>query len=216
MRIVSSHICGLFINELSKRAGLILILSLFVISSEPLFAQGRLSGPEKLSLLAIAREPLSSAFESRAPRIPDVGPRLRENRPVVVSLYLDGQLVARSWVLERPGPLVDELINLSTTILSEPMWGRVLTAEEHERVQFGVGVLSRFTEIPDEKAWQEGQAVVVMRGFKTGLALPGDLPVGTSAFDLFSFASEMGGMRKGTWLLDDSSLFTSPADEVRE
>ncbi|MDR2349231.1 MAG: hypothetical protein LBF41_01225 [Deltaproteobacteria bacterium] len=209
----------IFSSALAVAAFVVLVLVLFLVLLAPanLFAKSAFfTNPEKLELLSVAREAMTASFEGRTPRPAPANPKYSISRPVAVSIFLDGKLVARTWEIERPGPLATEIPALVSRALSDPKQGRPVTDEEIARAKLGVGVFGRFEQIENEKAVKEGDGVAVLVGFKEGVALPGDLPAGSKAFDLLSLAAVAGGMREGGWLLPDASLFRAEADEARE
>jgi hypothetical protein len=175
-----------------------------------------LTGPEKKQLLAIAREPLSAALEGRPVLTPNVGQRLMVRKPVVVSLFLDGKLIARSWEIKEYGPLATQIMGLSSLFLSSPQFGRIPEPEELSRGKIHLAILGRFNQVPDDKAVGEGEGVVILNGFKEGVATPMDIPPGGSIQDMLRIASEIAGLRPNAWLLPETSILTSPADEALE
>jgi hypothetical protein len=196
------------------------LLLLAVLLPARLEAQGgppRLSGPEKRQLSAIAREPIAAVLEDRAPRQPTVGQRLLAQQPVCVSMYLDGKLVARSWELEMPGPLSVQVSALAASLLTGPGYGAAPDLTDLARVKIGVSVFYRpFRQIKDDSELEEGHGVVVLNGFRVGVAVPLDVAPGSKPADLLSFASGVGGMRPGGWLLPESSLLSAVVDDERE
>jgi hypothetical protein len=128
-------------------------------------------------------------------------------------MYLDGKLLARSWELARPGPLAGQAMLLSASMLDSPNYGNAPDPAVLSRVKVGVGVFYRFKEIKDETGLGDGEGVVVMNGFKEGVALPNDLPQGYKPQELLSFASQTGGMRPGAWLLPEATLLCAVVDE---
>jgi hypothetical protein len=196
--------------------GLTLFAPALVTSLEAQGAPARLSGVEKRQLLAIAKEPLLSAIESRPPREPAVGQRLNIPQPVAVSMYLDGKLIARSWELARPGPLVVQVSSLAAALLTGPNYGNVPDPGILSQVKIGVSVFYRFREIKDDRDLGGGEGVVVMSGFREGVGVPQDVPEGAKPADLLSFASVVGGMRPGTWMLPESTLLSGTVDDERE
>jgi hypothetical protein len=177
---------------------------------------GRLTGLEKQQLLAIAAEPVAAVREGREPRVPQVTGTLAASLPLAVSLYLDGKLIARHWEIQRPGPLASSALILAAQALSQPRWGAAPRSTDIPRVKCGILVLHGFVEIRDDTELPEGYGAVVMNGFKEGVAGPMDADPGAKASAVLSFASEMAGMRPGGWLVPESALFASPADEARE
>ncbi|MDR2611282.1 MAG: hypothetical protein LBG06_00015 [Deltaproteobacteria bacterium] len=177
---------------------------------------GRLSGLEKQQLLAIAAEPLAAIREGREPRMPQVSGNLAASLPLAVSLYLDGELVARSWEIKRPGPLAASAMALAARALTGPSWGSPTAAADVPRLKAGILVLHGFIQIKDDTQLPDGHGAVVMNGFKEGVAGPMDAPPGAKPSEILSFASRMAGMRPGGWMIPESTLFASPADEARE
>jgi hypothetical protein len=186
------------------------------LAQQPQPRAGRLNGLEKQQLLAIAREPLSAIAEGREPRTPQASGTLTASLPLAVSLYLDGKLIARSWEIQRPGPLAESAMALAARALSSPKWGAPPATVDVPRVKAGITVLHGFVEIKDDKELPGGYGAVVMNGFKEGVAGPMDVMPGAPGSAILAFASEMAGMRPGGWLVPETALFASPADEARE
>ncbi|MDR2352167.1 MAG: hypothetical protein LBF22_03235 [Deltaproteobacteria bacterium] len=201
-------------TTLAPLLGLLVFILAF---ATPLWAQmGNLGGPEKKQLLAIAREPITAALEGRSPRSPSVGPALQAAHPLVVSFYLDGKLYARGFELENPGPLFAQAMALTVKLLNEPNWGTTPPPEILPQLKIGLAVLHRFLEIPDDKALNDMESVIILNGFNIGVAVPSDLPPGGTKKDLFTQASLVAGLRPGAWLLPDSTLISSPTIEAME
>ncbi|MDR1314438.1 MAG: hypothetical protein LBQ12_12310 [Deltaproteobacteria bacterium] len=177
---------------------------------------GRLTGLEKQQLLSIAAEPVAALREGREPRVPQVTGTLAASLPLVVSLYLDGKLVARHWEIQRPGPLASSAMILSAQALAQPRWGKAPLPTDAPRLKCGILVMHGFVEIKDDSELPDGYGAVVMNGFKEGVAGPMDVDPGAKPSAVLSFASEIAGMRPGGWLVPESALFASPADEARE
>jgi hypothetical protein len=196
----------------------------FMASAWPAAAQvavpqprtARLSGLEKNQLLAIAAEPLAAIREGREPRLPEAAGALSAPLPLAVSLFLDGKLIARHWEIRSPGPLAASAMALTAQALTSPKWGAPPAAEDIPRVRCGILVMHGFVEIKDDSELPADHGAVVMNGFKEGVAGPMDVLPGARPAEILSFASEMAGMRPGGWLVPESVLFASPADEARE
>jgi hypothetical protein len=105
---------------------------------------------------------------------------------------------------------------LVSQALSAPKWGTPPAAVDVPRVKVGILVLHGFVAIKDDSELPEGHGAVVMNGFQEGVAGPMDAPDGQKPADILSFASRMAGMRPGGWLIPETALFASPADEARE
>ncbi|MDR1167161.1 MAG: hypothetical protein LBO66_15075 [Deltaproteobacteria bacterium] len=195
-------------------------MALLCALSAPLGAQEgslrRLTGPEKAQLLAIAREPLDASLEGRPIRDPTVGDRLLAVHPLLVSLYLEGKLVARCFELQRPGPLAIQAMSLAARLLESPQYGAAPDPAVLPGAKIAVAILGRFKEIESDLDLREGEGVVVLSGFKEGVAVWGDLAPGQGAKDLLSLASVVAGMRPGGWLTPSATLLSAPADEARE
>jgi AMMECR1 domain-containing protein len=131
-------------------------------------------------------------------------------------MYLDGKLIARAWELARPGALTSQVSSLSASLLFSPKYGAPPAPEDLDKVKMGVTVFYRFHEIKDETELNEGEGVVVMNGFKEGVGVPGDIEEGGKATELLGFASVVGGMREGAWLLPESTILAATVDDERE
>jgi hypothetical protein len=137
------------------------------------------------------------------------------SQAVAVSLYLDGRLLARSWELARPGPLAAQAMLLGASLLQSPDYGTPPGPDDLARVTVGVSVFYRFREIKDEGDLSGGDGVVVINGFKEGVAVPGDVDSPGDPTAILSFASEVAGMRPGAWMLPGTSLLAAQVDEER-
>ena len=175
-----------------------------------------LKSQDKRVLLLIAREAVAAALENRPSREARVGSGLQAARPLVVSLYVDGQPRARAWKLKNPRPLYLEARDLVAAALAQPkISDRPLTPEELARAKVGLAVLGRYTQAKDETEVPPRAAVIVYHGFTEWLALPGDVDSGRAA-DLLSHACGQAGLRPQVWLLPSTVIFSAPADEIRE
>ena len=178
----------------------------------------RLSARELNYLLKVAEEPLLALKESRPPRpLTDSASSgaLNQTLPAVVTLWLDGQILARAWEIRQPQPLVAGVEALAAKVLDSPDQGRVPTIEEWPRVKVGLAVLHQLAEAADEKEVAKGQAVVVLEGFTIGLGLPKDMTCQYESADLLSKACQMAGLRPNAWLLPDKlTIFSAAVDEI--
>jgi hypothetical protein len=189
----------------------------------PLPAQARpvrhFSVRELKYLLEVAKEPLAALRESRAPRTPNAAPAfaaLNQNLPLVVTLWLDGRILARTFVLRDPPPLMAGALAQGARILDSPDAGRVPAAEEWPRVRMAIAVIHPLTEAADDTEVGANQAVVVINGFNIAVGLPKDMPSGYKNFDLLSKTCELFGLRSGAWLSERGSILTAPVDETSD
>jgi AMMECR1 domain-containing protein len=83
------------------------------------------------------------------------------------------------------------------------------------RATVGLAVLGKYARAKDETEVSPHSAVIIFNGFTEGLAIPGDADSGKAA-DLLSFACEKAGLRPGVWLLPQTSIFTTPAETIKE
>jgi hypothetical protein len=179
----------------------------------------RLSARELNYLLLLAKEPLNALKEGREARpLPAItAPALTQAVPLAVTLWLDGQILARAWEIRQPQPVGAGIFALSSKVLSEPDQGRAPTLEEWPRVKIGVAVLHQLDEAADDKAVGKGQAVVVLEGFTIGLGLPKDMPGKYENSELLSKACQMAGLRPNSWLLPEKlTIFAADVDELVE
>jgi AMMECR1 domain-containing protein len=180
-----------------------------------------LKGNDKHILLLIAQEAIAAARESRPSREARVGPRLEAAQPLVVSLYVDGRLRARAWKLKALQPLYLAARDLIGAALANPkVSDQPLTREELARAKVGLAVLGKYAPAKDDTEVPPRSAVIIYNGFTEWLALPGDVPGdvpgGRPAADLLSYACEQAGLRPQVWLLPSTTIFSAPADEIRE
>jgi AMMECR1 domain-containing protein len=134
---------------------------------------------------------------------------------MAVTLWLDGQILARAWEIRQPLQLVPGTLALASKALDSPDQGRVPTIEEWPRVKVGVAVLHRLAEAADDKAVKAGQAVLILEGFKIGLGLPKDLPGKYDSAELLSSACQLAGLRPNAWLIPEKlTIFSTDVDEL--
>jgi hypothetical protein len=176
-----------------------------------------LTGAEKRVLWLIAKEAVTAALEDRASREATVEPRLSLPQPMVVSIYLDGKLRARTWRLKDSQPLYLEARDLTKEALTKPKVGQGdLSPEELARAEVSAAVLGEYVQVKDDTEVPPQSGVVIFNGFKEGLALPGDAPSGSAA-DLLTFACEQAGLRPKIWLLPEvTTIFAVKVDEIQE
>jgi hypothetical protein len=208
-----------------SRLGLALLLgTLFWAAAWPAWAQDRppqrLSARELNYLLAVAKEPLAALREDRAVREPKENrafTALNQALPMAVTIWLDGEILARAWEIRQPQALIQGAMALGGKVLENPDQGRPPSPEQWPRVKVAVAVLRDLAEAADDQQVGPGQAVVVLEGFSLGIALPQDLPPGHKAFDLLSKACEMAGLRPQAWLVPGKcSILAANADEMAE
>lgn len=175
-----------------------------------------LTGQQKNTLLTIARESVTAVLEGREAREATVEPRLTEPQPMVVSLYVDGELRGRAWRLRNYEPIYLEARDLTFQAMAEPMVSdQPLTVSELSRVVISVGVLSNYTRAEDDRDVPPRSAVIIYSGFKEWMAMPGDVVSGKAA-DLLSYACEQAGLRPNIWLLPQTTIFSAQVEEMRE
>jgi len=171
---------------------------------------------EKKVILLIAREALNAAVENRPSREARVERRLQTAQPMVLSLYVDGNLRARAWSLKNPQPIYLAARDLVQTALTESkVSDQPLNQEEMARAKIGLAVLGHYAQAKDDTEIPPRSAVIIFNGFTEGLALPGDVP-GGSAADILSYACEQAGLRPQVWLLPNTTIFYTPAEETKE
>jgi hypothetical protein len=143
-------------------------------------------------------------------------PRLGQARRMVLSLYLDGQLLARAWELRSPGALSAAAPILAQKAMTSPDAGRPPTFEELPRVKVGIAVIHDLREVASDKEAKSGEAAIALIGFSFAVGLPSDLAAGGAPFQLYSKACEISGLRPGAWLADGAALFAGTAEELAE
>jgi hypothetical protein len=174
-----------------------------------------LAGPIRRDLLALAKEPLSAILESRSPREPASAAKgLEAALPLVVTVKVGGQLIARTWQLERPEPLQQAALILGAQVLTDPKMGRPLTEEELPQAVVSLAVLSDLKEAKDDQEVRQGQATIVLNGFKQSVGLPSDVPIGAKARDLLNLTCQLAGLRPGAWMTSRSTILTAQVSEV--
>ncbi|MDR2945653.1 MAG: hypothetical protein LBV79_02765 [Candidatus Adiutrix sp.] len=180
------------------------------------FALPRLSGPQKSTLLLIAREAVDAALEGRASREATVDARLQMPQPLVISIYVDGKLRSRAWRLKPAQPLYIDARSVTEEAIDEPRdGGAPLGADELARAKIGLAVLSGYMRVADDRGVPPRSAVVVLSGFTEALGLPGDVKSNAAA-DLLTFACERAGLRPNIWLLPQTAVFYAQADGTQE
>lgn len=175
-----------------------------------------LSGPQRKTLLLIAREAVEAVLEARESRQATVEPRLMVHQPLVVSIYVDGELRSRSWRLKPDRPLYIDARDVTYDAVNRPRDnGFPLSEDELARAEIGLAVLSGYTRAQDERDVPPRSAVIVLSGFTEAVGLPGDVESDDAA-DLLSHASERAGLRPRVWLLPQTTIFFAGADMFRE
>jgi hypothetical protein len=178
-----------------------------------------LSVKESNFLLKMAREPVAAILADRRPRdikAPASMRRLNQSQRLVMTIYLDGELLARAWELRTPGVLQATTVSLAHRILETPDIGRPPTYDEMRRITFGMAVLHDLKEVPSDKEARPGQAVLATIKFTFAVGLPSDLGAGHTPFQLYSRACELSGLRSGAWLADGANLYAGNVEEFFE
>lgn len=175
-----------------------------------------LSGPQRKTLLLIAREAVDATLENRSSREATVDARLRVTQPLVISIYVDGELRARSWRLKPYQPLYLDARDVTYEAINRPRdKDSPLTTAELARAEIGLTVLSGYTRALDDRDVPPHSAVIVLSGFTEALGLPEDVESNGIA-DLLSHACERAGLRPRIWLLPQTAIFYAQVDGTRE
>ncbi|MDR1658609.1 MAG: hypothetical protein LBT47_13895 [Deltaproteobacteria bacterium] len=178
-----------------------------------------LSGKEKKFLMSLAKEPLNALIKSTVPlerKAPASMTRLNQSQRLVVTVFVDGQLVARAWELRQPGPLQAAAVSLGARALVDPDVGRALTSDEWSRATISVAIIYNFADLTDDRQAQAGQALVVLNDFDFAVGLPSDLPAGYTTAQLLTAACQLSGLRPNAWLGQRVSLFAGDVEEIFE
>jgi hypothetical protein len=196
---------------------LIFILTWGLFSPILKAAEFQFVGPLRRDILALAKEPLKAILEGRAPRAPSQGVKgLEAALPLVISVHVNNQLLARTWQLENPPPLQQAALLLGAQVLVDPKIGRPLTEEELPLATVSLAVLSNLKEVKDDKEILSDQAAIVFNGFKQSIGLPSDVPTGTKPQQLLNLTCQLAGLRPGAWLTSRSTIFSAQVSEVFE
>lgn len=175
-----------------------------------------LTGPQKKTLMLIAREVLDAVQQGRPSREATVEDRLTKAQPMVVSIYVDGVLRARAWRIRGTMPIYLEARDLTYQALAAPKVSqRPIGADELARAELSLALLSNYTRVKDERQIGSRSAVIIYNGFTEWLALPGDVPSGKAA-DLLTYACQQAGLRPQIWLLPQTAIFTADVEGARE
>lgn len=175
-----------------------------------------LTGPQKRNLLLIAREAIDATVEGRASREAMVEERLSQAQPLVVSIYVDGQLRGRAWNLRANSPLYLSARDLTYQAIENPKVSKQpLALDELARAKVSVAALGHYNRAKDDSEVYPGQAVLIFNGFTEWLALPEDVE-SKKAADLLSYACQQAGLRPRVWLLPETVIYTASVEESRE
>lgn len=184
--------------------------------SSPSAALPDLTGQQKSILLMIAREAIEATIEGRDSREATVEPRLTIAQPMVVSVYIDGELRARAWALKTAQPLYLLARSLTYQAIDQPkVSDKAISPEELSKAEISIAVLSNYTRAKDETEIPPKSAVIVYYKFTEWMALPGDVKSDKAA-DLLSYACEQAGLRPHVWLLSETAIFQAKVEETRE
>jgi Uncharacterized conserved protein len=203
---------------------LFIFLSMF-LPSQPAFSQVQdgnagplpaLTGPQKKTLVLIAREVIDAVMAGRQSREATVEPRLTAPQPMVVSIYVDRILRARAWRLRGTLPIYLEARDLTYQALASPkVSDRPLSIDELSRAEVSLAVLSNYTRVKDDSQIPPRAAVIIYNGFVEWMALPGDVSSNLPA-DLLTYACEQAGLRPQVWLLPQTAIYTATVEGARE
>lgn len=171
-----------------------------------------LTGPQKRTLMLIAREALTATLENRPSREATVEPRLMQPQPMVVSIYVDGRLRARAWRLTELTPIYLAARDLTYLALSTPRVSKnPLTLEELHRAQISLAVLSNYTLVTRENEIPNRSAIVLYHGFTEWLTLPDDLP-SDDPVQRLEYTCVQAGLRPKVWLLPQTTIYTADVE----
>ena len=177
----------------------------------------RLTGPQKRTLLLIAREAVDASAEGRSSREATVEARLSVPQSLVVSIYVDGRLRGRAWSLKGGLPLYLGVKALAYEAIKGSRDGQPpLTVDELVKAKVAVAVLSNYVKAADDREVPPGSAVVIYNGFTEGLALPDDIESGKAAADLLSRACQDAGLRPNVWLLPQTTIYSAAVEQTSE
>lgn len=201
----------------------ILMIMIFLTAPAIASAQGvvppslpRLSGPQKRTLLLIAREAIDASLEGRSSREATVEPRLTVAQPLVVSIYVDDKLRGRAWSLKGESSLHFMARDLTYEAISSPRVSRFpLAVDELARARVSIAVLSGYTRANDDSDVPSGSAVIIYNGFTEWMALPDDIE-STKAADLLDYACEQAGLRPHVWLLPQTVIYSAGVEQSSE
>lgn len=205
-------------------AMMVAMMALVLMEAAP--AQAQLTTPyqpltvkEKNFLLRMAREPIDALLKGRRPRdlrAPSSMRRLNQSQRLAMTLYLDGEFLARAWELRTPGVLQATAVSLAHRILETPNVGRPPTYEELPRVRISMAVIHDLKEIGSDKEAFQGLALLATIDMTFALGLPSDLPRSYKPFDLFSKACEMSGLRSTEWLSERANIYAGAVEEFSD
>jgi hypothetical protein len=135
---------------------------------------------------------------------------------MVVSLYLNGQLAARTWRLEGLGQLRPMASELGAEILVDPKIGRLLTEAERPQATISVAILRNLQPAKDDRDIGPHQAAIVFYGMRQSVGLPSDAPPPLKAKDLLGLTCQLVGLRPGAWMTGQGTILTAQAAEAFE
>lgn len=175
-----------------------------------------ITGPQKRTLSLIAREVIDATLEGRPSREATVEARLMLPQPMVVSIYIDGELRARAWKLTELAPIYLAARDLTYLALSTPKVSkRPILHDELHKARVSVAVLSDFALAKDETEIPPGAGVVIYNGFTEWVGLPGDVSSG-SAKDLLTYVCRQAGLRPMAWLLPQTTIYSAQVEGSTE
>lgn len=184
-------------------------------------AQGRgfeLTPLDRKHLLMIAREAAEAHLDGRPRRRPRPNPRLERRQGLAVSYYAnDGRLLRRAWRLAQPWAMTEAAAELSVEAGfasngAQPPLG----PGEARASRIRVSVISDYVRITEAEEIGPQDAVVILWGFKEGLALPGDAAAAPHGLNMLEAAGLSIGLNAPAWRLDGAVLFKARPHEITE
>jgi AmmeMemoRadiSam system protein B/AmmeMemoRadiSam system protein A len=170
-----------------------------------------LTGPEKKSLLRIARRTLESFIRSgKKPEVTPLTSRLGEKRGTFVTLHEGGALRGCIGYVEAVKPLYEAVSDMAIAASTEDPRFPAVRVEEFDKIDIEITVLSPLRPLSSPDSVVVGEhGLVIRKGFRSGLLLP-QVPL-EQGWDREQFLANTclkAGLPSNAYKEKDAQLFT--------